>query len=302
MKLMDPGHSEPLAGRPDVNFVIRFYEDETTARDEVMQGAQGAVLRLARLRPILETRPWLGKSRFMLEHMNEPTNALILTTRRGREALDAFTAEYTRLLWTELNIRSVGYCLGVGHPEPEHVGQLFTKGFPALIRYGGAWSYHAYGWPDVRNASQWYALRYRMVIERYLALGNAEVPSLHLTEWGLDRLIVGTVGGWQQVNNDPHWYVDSQVAWMDAEVAKDPYVKAFYHFTATAEQTWQSYELREGDSEVLADYIRTHDVPPPEPPKPPVPPPEPPPDPNAARWEKLFGQLDHVIALLEGRV
>lgn len=275
LKLMDPGHAEPLPDRPDVSFVIRFYEDEATARDEVMRGAVGARQRLARLRPLLEPRSWLNKSRFLLEHMNEPTNALILKTRQGREALDRFTAEYAKLLWYELGIRSVGYCLGVGHPEPHHVEQLFTKGFPALIRYGGAWSYHSYGWPDIRGASQWYSLRYRKAVDAYRALGNTEVPPLHITEWGLDKLLVGEVGGWQLVNNDPRWLVDSQVAWMDEEVAKDDYVVAFYHFTATAEQTWRSYELREGDAEVLADYIAAT----PTPAQPPAPPPKPAPKP-----------------------
>ena len=71
--------------------------------------------------------------------------------------------------------------------------------------------------------------------------------------------------------------------------------------------------MREGDSEVLADYIRDRQTPNPDPPDPTPPEPEPdpiepePPEPalpdsDAARWAELFEYLSRIEVLLEARV
>jgi len=264
-KLMDPGHATPFPERPAINWIIRFNEDEATARDEVLKGETGAWDRIERVKSELLKRPWLKKPTYYLEHMNEPTNAGILSTKAGRLALDEFTAVYTEILWMEYGIRSVGYCLGVGHPEREHVAQLFTRGFPALYRCEGMWSTHDYGWPEMQDAwpvdkegwpsdSGYHCLRYRMVVGEARKL-NLPIPPLAITECGIDKLLIGEVGGWQKVNNSGEWYVDSQLAWFDGELQKDPYVVVATPFTCSAEKTWKSYEMREGDMEILASRM-----------------------------------------------
>ena len=237
--LMDPGDAEPMPEFPGVRWIIRFYEDEGTAKAEVLAGTSGAWARYQRLENTLRKRPWLATERFYLEHMNEPSNAGILSTREGREALDAFTAEYTYILWEQLGIRSVGYCLGVGHPEPEHVVQIFPQGMAALMACQGMWSLHEYGWPTMQTGAGSYCLRYRQTVQALKDAGATDIPPLAITECGIDKLIAGEIGGWQVVNNDPQWYVRDQLAWYDAELARDDYVVCATVFTASAEATWR---------------------------------------------------------------
>ena len=141
-KLMDPGVEMPLPMLGSMNWIIRKNEPESVAKAEVLAGAQGAYQRLIRLSPWIRERPWLSGSRFFLEHMNEPTNAHLLDSARSRMLLNAFTSAYAEMLWEEFGIRSVGYCLGTGHPRREHVGDLFKSGLPMLKKYEGLWALH----------------------------------------------------------------------------------------------------------------------------------------------------------------
>jgi len=252
---------------PNMRWVIRFNESEVTATAEVMHGAQGALERLHRIGPELRKRPWLADEHFYLEHMNEPTNAGLLRTDKSRKLLDIYTAEFTRLLWEEFGIRSCGYCLGVGHPEPEHVGQLFTAGLAALKRYNGIWALHEYGWPTVLtldaagHVTNHHTLRWQRTLAALQLIGwkLKDLPKLHITEAGIDKLLLGVIGGWQTVNNDPRWYIP-QLADYDRICRTSPVIEAIYLFTATAEQTWRSYEIREGDADLLAHYVRTGEI------------------------------------------
>jgi len=253
-KTMSIGDEPPIPSLPDISWIFRFYEDEAVAKDEVLQGQKGAILRLNRCAPEFKRRPWLSESRYYVEHMNEPTNAGILAAQWSRIALDEHTAEYTRILFEEFGIRSVGYNLGVGHPELAHVTQLFGKGFPALIRYEGLWSMHAYGWPSMATSEEWYALRYRKVVDTCKEK-NIPVPRLALTECGIDRLIISENGGWQVVNNSGHWYVHQELMPFHNKISQDSYVVCADIFTSTPEETWVKYELREGDAEILAEAL-----------------------------------------------
>jgi len=255
LKMMDPGDAVPLPSRPNVKWIIRFWEEESVAKAEVLMGKDGARARLNRIAPELQKRPWLKENRFYLEHMNEPSNAGLLATPDSRRLLAEFTAEFTKILWQDYGIRSCAYCLGVGHPEPEHAYNLLAPGLEALSQYQGIWALHEYGWPDMQNGAGYYCLRYRQTVDALRAGGMTQIPPLVITECGLDKLLTGEVGGWQLINNDPNWYVNSQLAWYDSEIKKDAYVAAAFIFTATPELTWQSYGIREGDAEVLAKYI-----------------------------------------------
>lgn len=263
MKMMDPGDEPPLAGDfPDLRWVIRFYDpDPNVAKAEVLQGVNGAHARFRRIYPQLVKRPWLAEERYLLESMNEPSNEGILRTDQGRIALNAHEAEFSRICREELGIRVCGYCLGVGHPEPEHVGQLFRNGLPALKRNGGAWALHEYGYPTVLSGNGWHTLRYRRTVAALAAVGlpPQALPKLHLTEVGIDRLLEGVVGGWLDVNNDPINYL-LQLASYDAQLKMDSIVEAAYIYTATPENTWRSYAVTEPLAERLAHYIATGQI------------------------------------------
>lgn len=262
MKVMDPGDQEPYGVEfPDLSWIVRFHEDERTAMGEVMQGTTGAWARLSRLRPELRKRPWLAKSKYALEHMNEPSNAGILFSRGGRIALDYFTAEYTRLLAEEFGIRSCAYNFGVGHPEPHHVPQIFSNGIPTLLKYGGVWSMHEYNYPTVvtwnenGNADTHLTFRHYRIIKELEKMWPAGAqPRIHITEAGIDKLLVGEVGGWKMVNNNMKNYA-LQLGIYEANC--HGLVEAIYIFTATPEDTWRTYEINEADAMVLAEYIRT---------------------------------------------
>jgi len=273
MKCMDPGDQEPFAyDFPSLNWIVRFFEDEGTAKREVLMGKAGAKPRLDRVRGELQKRPWLSKPRFYVEHMNEPSNALILKDRAGRQALDYFTAEYTRLLYEEFGIRSCGYCFGVGHPEPEHVPELFGQGIAALLKYKGIWSMHEYNWPTVLTTKldpaigavrleTHLTLRHRRIIRALApAWPEYELPRLHITEAGIDRLLVGPRGGWRVVDKDPKQYV-RQLLGYQWECQKSPSVEAIYLYTASPGWEWDTYGIYEADAEVYAYAIRTGTVP-----------------------------------------
>lgn len=268
VKLMDPGDAEPYATEfQNLSWIIRFWEDEATAKTEVLKRKQGAYERLLRIGPQLRARPWLSQPRFYLEHMNEPSNAGLLKSSHGRISLDTFTAEFTRILFEQYGIRSCGYCLGVGHPEPQHVGELFKCGLPALKKHEGIWALHEYNYPTVLTydaegkLTTHYTLRHRRIIQALHAIGmpGKDLPKLHITEAGIDRLLTGVVGGWKQLNNDPRVYVD-QLSHYDQEAQQTPLVQAIYVYTATPEQTWWSYGIEEADAEVLAHYIKTGEI------------------------------------------
>ncbi len=272
VKAMDVGFDRPLPSLTDVNWIIRFSESETIAKNEVLSGALGAHARLSRVKHMFEDRPWLSEDRYYVEHMNEPTNAGILSTKEGRLALNDFTAEYARLLYENFGIKSVGYCLGVGHPEMEHVGELFSKGLPALLKYNGLWALHEYGYPYM-DFNGYYCGRYRHTIAELVKRG-IKYPKLVITECGIDKLLIGEIGGWQKVNKDPNWYVRSQLAGYDSYLMADDDVICATVFTASAVDPWKSggYEVTEQVGDELIEYILENEngTDPPDPPDPPV--------------------------------
>lgn len=264
-KLMDPGDAPPFAAElPDLNWVIRFNEPENVAKAEVLNKQAGAHERLKRLEPELKKRPWLAEPRFLLEHMNEPSNAGLCATPHARNCLGLFTGEYTRILYDEYGIRSCAFNFGVGHPEPGHVGPYFTPSMKSIASREGAWAMHEYGYPTVLSytdgkVDDWYTLRHRRILDALSSIGYTDPAPLHLTEAGIDRLLVGVVGGWKEVDNDPVKYV-AQLAAYDGELQKREAVTAAYIFTASPEQTWWSYGIDEADAEVLARYIATGEI------------------------------------------
>ncbi len=255
LKKMDPGDGELFPEYPNLRWLIRFHEDEGTAKAEVLAGKAGALQRLNRLRPELKKRPWLSQPRFYLEEMNERSNAGVLFSAEGRKAAAEHSLEYMRLLAEEFGIRVVIGCDGVGHPEPKHAVQLYGPALSEAHRYGAHWALHEYGWPTVQDDASWHCLRYRRTVAALREAG-IPIPPLHISEWGIDRLLVGNPGGWKSSNNDPTWFVGSQVAWYDQETQADDYVQAFYLFTAAPAPEWMSYGVEEADADVLARYIR----------------------------------------------
>ena len=261
-KLMDPGEGRPMPDFPYINWIIRHWRSDDDAKADIMMGKLGARNSWKNFfGPWIRKRPWLADPHFIMEHDNEPSNFGILKTKKGRKALADYSLELMRILWEEHGVRSGLYCLGVGHPEVYHVEELLVPALAKARDYESVWCLHEYGYPTVQDGyindfEPYHILRYRPIVAELRRLGATDIPDLHITEWGIDRLLVGEVGGWRIVNDNPYWMVPEQVAWYDHMTRDDEYVKGFYLFTSTAEETWKTYEWLESDAEVLADYIR----------------------------------------------
>jgi len=239
---MDPGHMRPLWEIPRVKLVIRRYDPDYLAQSEVYDGAAGAYRQFKRIEPWLRERPWLASPGVWFEHHNEPSNFGALSTPERRVALANYGAALTGILWQELGIRSVAGNLGVGHPEPEHAVQVCAAPMAELLKTGGLYSFHGYGWPLVLSDWIWYTLRYLLITEELKQQGAREIPRLILGEVGIDKLIIGEIGGWQVVNNDPRWYAVQLEALSRLLV---PLVRAAFVFTATPYHPWETYKFTE---------------------------------------------------------
>ena len=265
-KLMDPGVEPPLAAEfPYVKWIIRRYRSDNEAREDMMKGERGAWLAWKNFYgPWVAERPWLAEPRYILEHDNEPTNFGMLVTKKARKATAAYSKALMRIFWEEAGVRSGLFCFGVGHPEMHHVEELIVPALAEAPKYESVWCLHEYGYPTVQDGyindfEPYHIFRYRCVVNELRRLGATDIPDLHITEWGIDGLLVGKKEGWQAVNNDAHWMVDTQVAWYDLMSRSDSYMKGFYAFTATPDHSnWSSYGWEEPHIEVLADYVRTH--------------------------------------------
>jgi hypothetical protein len=197
--------------------------------------------------------------------------------------LAEFEAERTRLLG-QAGIRS---CIGnfaTGQPALE----LWPDFFPALQaarEYNGYLGLHEYSAPymwfgsgsfqlqeGVNEGDEgWLTLRYRKVYRKYIQPAGLELPLL-ITETGIDGQVGNRPGpgglGWQDFQGfwkgegmvrttAPGFYVE-QLAWYDAELQQDDYVKGASIFALAAPSGWGSFELLGSCAELLQQYITVH--------------------------------------------
>jgi hypothetical protein len=200
--------------------------------------------------------------------------------------LARFETARTRAL-AEAGLRSVIGNFGAGSPDlalwPE-----FRPALEAAIRYEGFLGLHEYsaptmqfgtpqnplGWDADPAQEGWLTLRYRKVYRGYLEPNGLALP-LILTEVGIDGMVTDRPGppgkGWQDFayywdglgmgSDAPGNYME-QLAWYDANLQQDDYVRGAAIFAAAASPGWESYEVL-GDERVepfLAQYLRVHPV------------------------------------------
>ncbi len=213
------------------------------------------------------------------EAYNEPNPA----TPEQMASLAAFEAERTRLL-AEAGIRS---CIGnfsTGQPPLE----LWPAFFPALEAakaHGGYLALHEYSAPYMWFGSGphqlqagsdegdegWLTLRYRKVYRNILQPAGLDIP-LVITETGVDGQVgnrPGPVGkGWQdftdfwsgenQVSTLAEGFYVEQLAWYDAELVKDDYLKGAAIYALAGPQGWQSFEIGGVTKDILEQYLSVH--------------------------------------------
>jgi len=211
---------------------------------------------------------------------NEP----VVTDGEQMARLARFEAERARLL-AEAGVRSVIGNFGTGQPDLA-LWPHFRPALEAAIQHKGYLGLHEYsaptmqygtpqdplGWDADPAQEGWLTLRYRKVYRGYLEPNGLVLP-LILTEVGIDGLVANRPGppgqGWQDFAgywdelgmgvDAPGNYME-QLAWYDANLQQDDYVRGAAIFAAAASPGWESYEVL-GDERVepfLAQYLRVH--------------------------------------------
>jgi len=196
--------------------------------------------------------------------------------------LAEFEAHRTRLL-AAAGVRSVIGNFGTGTPPLEWWPQ-FRPAIEAAREHNGYLGLHEYsaptmqfgtpqdplGWGQDPAQEGWLTLRYRKVYRNYLEPNGLMLPLL-LTEVGIDGLVTNRPGppgyGWMDFagywnelgmgSDTPGNYIE-QLAWYDAQLQQDDYVKGAAIFAAAASPGWQSYEILGDTFEILKQYLSVH--------------------------------------------
>lgn len=212
------------------------------------------------------------------ESYNEPTPSEPDQMARLAE----FEAHRTRLL-AAAGVRSVIGNFGAGMPPLEWWPQ-FRPAIEAAREHGGYLGLHEYsaptmqfgtpqdplGWGQDPAQEGWLTLRYRKVYRGYLEPNGLTLPLL-LTEVGIDGLVTNRPGppgyGWMDFadywnelgmgSDTPGNYIE-QLAWYDAQLQQDDYVKGAAIFAAAASPGWESYEILGDTFEILKQYLSVH--------------------------------------------
>ncbi len=236
--------------------------------------ARNFVNRLMPLAGDARRRPYIDA----WEAYNEP----VVEQPEAMQRLADFEAERTRLLARE-GIRS---CVGnfpTGHPRLE----LWPHFFPALRavkEHDGFLGLHEYSAPymwfgtgthqlkpgDDEGDEGWLTLRYRKAYRYYLQPADLDVPLL-ITETGIDGAVrprPGPAGqGWKdfiaywkqegRVTTTPEGFYVEQLAWYDAHLSRDPYVRgaAIYALVIFGQS---SFEIVGACADILRQYLAVH--------------------------------------------
>lgn len=213
------------------------------------------------------------------EAYNEPVPA----NRDEMRRLADFEAERTRLL-AGYGVRS---CIGnfaTGTPQLD----LWPDFYPALRAakaHNGYLGLHEYSAPYMwfgtgryqlqegvdEGDTGWLTLRYRKVYRQYLQPNQLDIPLL-ITETGIDGQVLNRPGptglGWADfqefwkaeglVRTSPAGYYVEQLAWYDAELQLDDYVKGASIFALAAPVGWSTFELLGSCADILKQYIAVH--------------------------------------------
>lgn len=212
------------------------------------------------------------------EAYNEPTPGNADEMARLAE----FEAHRTRLL-AAAGVRSVIGNFGTGTPPLEWWPQ-FRPALEAAREHNGFLGLHEYSAPTMQYGTPqdplgwgadpvqegWLTLRYRKVYRGYLEPNGLTLP-LVLTEVGIDGMVMNRPGpqgkGWADFGgywnelgmgtDTPGNYVE-QLAWYDAQLQQDDYVKGAAIFAAAASPGWESYEVLGDVFGFLRQYLSVH--------------------------------------------
>ena len=215
------------------------------------------------------------------ESYNEP----VVGNEAQMASYARFEAERVRLL-ARAGVKS---CIGnfsAGHPDLKLWPAFFPAleaakahgGYLALHEYSAPYLWFAYGPNQVdpqgnEGDEGWLTLRYRKAYRHYLQPANLAIP-LVVTETGIDggggsqRPGPADAQGWRdfisfwqsegRVSTTPFGFYVEQLAWYDAELAKDDYVIGAAIFVLAGPQGWPSFDIGGPELHILKQYLSVH--------------------------------------------
>ncbi len=213
----------------------------------------------------------------------EASNEPVMSDVEQMKRLAEFEAERTRLLAAE-GIRSVIGNFGTGMP-PLEMWPHFRAALEAAQKHEGYLGLHEYSAPTMYfNTTRdrlypgitptdngWLTLRYRNVYRQHLIPMGLAIP-LIITECGIDGMVYNHPGpdgkGWQDFVG--YWqhelgmgadgagnYIE-QLAWYDAGLQQDDYIKGAAIFALGGWSDWKSYDIAGDAAQILHQYLSVH--------------------------------------------
>ena len=209
--------------------------------DCVASGADGGIRYFEYHRQLYESRRGIVTA---WEFVNEP---ILQTIHQAYQYTDALNAWNGRMHAN--GFKTCGGCISVGNPRLAAFGednQIVAILAPALHQCD-YWSYHAYWDGRYNPADNWWAHRYRLIVDAAKGMGIT-LPPLILSECGCDRG-GGVNDGWRARMSWADYWADLQA--FDREICKDSYVLAATIFTCGPTTEWRNFEIDKAQAEVI---------------------------------------------------
>lgn len=241
VKVIDPPAPDAF---PDTKILGRSWlrpDNNTFESDCVAAGADGGIRYFEYHRQLYESRRGIVTA---WEFVNEP---ILQTIHQAYQYTDALNAWNGRMHAN--GFKTCGGCISVGNPRLAAFGednQIVAILAPALHQCD-YWSYHAYWNGRYNPADNWWAHRYRLIVDAAKGMGIT-LPPLILSECGCDKG-GGINDGWRARMSWADYWADLQA--FDREICKDSYVLAATIFTCGPTTEWRNFEIDKAQAEVI---------------------------------------------------
>lgn len=228
------------------------------------RGVAGAQDLFKRMLPLYHQYPGLH-----WEVLNEPDTSTLAKCKM----LCVFLVEYARLMHAN-GFKLDGPVTGEGRPEDNTDSTSAQKTAalgPAYMVMDIITCHGYYCPPQVLPDNAWHTVRYRKIKADLAAAGFFPTAKWVLSENGIDRLVIGAPGGFQNVPMTQQAYLP-YIEQFDMEICKDDYVLGCTIYTLNPNPQWVSYnyggwledklyELAEPNSNGLLAWAETIVIP-----------------------------------------
>jgi len=238
VKLVDPPSTPPWG---DLQYIIRTPDVDALQNRFIHLGADGADAWWLTYGPFFRARSWAHA----IEIGNEPD-----TSESALPAWVAFTRRAVQLVH-EAGLRAVVGNFARGTPQLRAADANSRAWWIIAPALDGAdyLGLHEYGFPDMMRDHAWHTLRHRFVAQELAGIGVAMPPTL-ITECGIDG---GDRQGWKAFTDGTEHYLD-QLAWYDAQLSQDEYIKAAFLYTSGPTWDWESFDVTETIARAVAAW------------------------------------------------